>query len=272
MTANEVSAYMTLPLKMLLNDVATPSQNFHTVCPHYGWFSHTRSNTALFQPASFPDILPRIGADGSVVDLQDMDTSSNQEFEPFYMPGGKFELVESDFLSLSPPNRDEQPNVPNSYDAFLANTLPVVPSQPRDRGYDFIVTLFFIDTATNILAYLDQIYALLRFPIPTTPSQSSTASQPRAGTWINLGPLLWPSGAALEPSLEEVLAMSKRVGLDVVGEPGPINLLEDGGSLQERVDLLEARRTLECQYTANRAGMMKWMYQAEFWVARRRGD
>ncbi|KAF8610356.1 N2227-domain-containing protein [Ceratobasidium sp. AG-I] len=271
-TANEVSSYMTLPLKMLLADATTPTQNFHTVCPHYGWFSHTRSNSALFRSTSFPDVLPRVGTDRSVVDFQDANTTPNQESESFYSPGGKFDLVESDFLSLSPPNRDHQPDIPTSYDAFLANTLPVVPSQPRDRGYDFIVTLFFIDTATNILAYLDQIYALLRFPIPSTPNQSPTVSQPRAGTWINLGPLLWPSGAALEPSLEEVLAMSKRVGLDVVGEPGPINLLEDGGSLQERVNPLEARRTLECQYTANRAGMMKWMYQAEFWVARRRGD
>lgn len=269
-TANEVSSYMTLPLKMLLADAATPSQNFHTVSPHYSWFSHTRSNTALFQSSSFPDVLPRVGADRSVVDFQGTGTPLDQESETFYALGGKFELVESDFLSLSPPNRDHQPDIPTSYDAFLTNTLPVVPSQSRDRGYDFIVTLFFIDTATNILAYLDQIYALLRFPLPTTPDHSPTISQPRPGTWINLGPLLWPSGAAIEPSLEEVLATSKRVGLDVVGEPGHGNL--SGEDQNHEVSHLEARRTLECQYTANRAGMMKWMYQAEFWVARRRGD
>ncbi|KAG9088235.1 hypothetical protein FS749_002331, partial [Ceratobasidium sp. UAMH 11750] len=222
--------------------------------------------------ASFPDVLPRIKSDGTITDLCEAGAAQIGSAGRLHAPGGKFELVELDFLSLVPPNRSEQPYSTPTRDAFQNGLPPIVAAQPRDRGYDFIVTLFFIDTATNILAYLDQIYALLRSHSPALPSRDS---QSGAGTWINLGPLLWPSGAALEPSLEEVLAMSKRVGLDIVGEPPSTPALDQnegewgqGGASGP----LETRRTLECQYTANRAGMMKWMYQAEFWVARRRED
>ncbi|QRV86393.1 hypothetical protein RhiJN_14411 [Ceratobasidium sp. AG-Ba] len=270
-TANEVSSYMTLPLKVLLSDEITPTLNHHTVSPHSSWFSHTRSNDTLFQSASFPDILPRTDPNGMLIEPDRAgEAAQDQGSSTMYMPGGKFGLVESDFLSLVPPDRDD-PQYSYAHNAFQNGLPSIVTAQPRDRGYDFVVTLFFIDTATNVLAYLDQIYALLR-PVPSSLSHSS---QFGAGTWINLGPLLWPSGAVLEPSLEEVLAMSSRVGLDVVGEsPGREPLTTNGEAKPDNIEIdpLEARRTLECQYTANRAGMMKWMYQAEFWVAKRRED
>jgi len=102
-------------------------------------------------------------------------------------------------------------------------------------GYDFIVTLFFIDTSLNVIETLEQIHALLR----------------PGGTWINLGPLLWTGGgqAAVELSLEEVLRLVKIIGFEIC---------EDGS---------RKRRTVECEYTADREAMMRWLYQAEFWVA-----
>ncbi|CAE6518680.1 unnamed protein product [Rhizoctonia solani] len=259
-TANEVSSYMTLPFQMLLDKTTTPTAECHTVCPHYSWFSHTRSNDNLFQSAVFPDILPRVDKDGALIEFQTSNniTKDSETSNELYAPGGSFELIESDFLSLSSPNRSKDTNNTLSQDLIQLNPLSVVPVQPSDRGYDFIVTLFFIDTATNILAYLDQIHALLR--------SNRGLTLPVTGTWINLGPLLWPPGASLEPSLEEVLTLSERVGLGVVGER------HSARSSDEAINPVELRRTLECQYTANRAGMMKWMYQAEFWVAKRRDD
>ncbi|EUC62007.1 hypothetical protein RSOL_411980 [Rhizoctonia solani AG-3 Rhs1AP] len=223
-TANEVSSYMTLPFRMLLDKSATPAVNCHTVCPHYSWFSHTRSNASLFQSAEFPDTLPRVDKDGALIECRPNKTPDSEISDDYY-----------------------------------------VSVKPSDRGYDFIVTLFFIDTATNILAYLDQIHALLRSNRGLAATHPGPIL-PITGTWINLGPLLWPPGASLEPSLEEVLALSERVGLSVVGEHHTTQ------SLHEVINPVEIRRTLECQYTANRAGMMKWMYQAEFWVAKRRDD
>jgi hypothetical protein len=262
---------MTLPFQMLLDDTTTPTANCHTVCPHFSWFSHTRSNDSLFQSSSFPDILPRVGIDGTIANIQDVENTSGEKLGDFYAPGGRFQLLESDFLSLLSPNRANIADL-MSQDSLQISPLAVVPIQPHDRGYDFIVTLFFIDTATNILAYLDQIHALLRRGPATTTDHRSGTTRPAAGTWINLGPLLWPTGASLEPSLEEVLAMSERVGLDVVGEHGCSQTEQNSHGPGEAVNPIEARRTLECQYTANQAGMMKWMYQAEFWVAKRRED
>ncbi|CEL52054.1 UPF0586 protein [Rhizoctonia solani AG-1 IB] len=264
-TANEVSSYMTLPLRMLLDETATPAIGCHTVCPHYSWFSHTRSNDNLFQSAVFPDTLPRTDKENALVDCHSFEDTADEASGKLYAPGGKFDLIESDFLSLSSPGRSGATDESATQDFLQAGPLSVVPVQPRDRGYDFIVTLFFIDTSTNILAYLDQIHALLRSSRGSTVTTSGVSSS-ATGTWINLGPLLWPPGASLEPSLEEVLAFSERVGLSVVGECHP------GQSPNEATDPIESRRTLECQYTANRAGMMKWMYQAEFWVAKRRDD
>ncbi|KAF8744381.1 Histidine-specific methyltransferase, SAM-dependent, partial [Rhizoctonia solani] len=264
-TANEVSSYMTLPFRMMLDETATPAENYHTVCPHYSWFSHTRSNDSLFQSASFPDTLPRIDKENVLVDCSPSDNTTHKSSGELYTPGGKFELIESDFLSLSPPDRSGAADGALAQDFLQSGSLAVVPAQPRDRGYDFIVTLFFIDTATNVLAYLDQIHALLR----SNYGWAGTASDMDpsfTGTWVNLGPLLWPPGASIEPSLEEVLALSERVGLSIVGEDCSAE------SSNRPMNPIESRRTLECQYTANRAGMMKWMYQAEFWVAKRRDD
>ena len=126
----------------------------------------------------------------------------------------RFSLFEGDFLTLHAPAETER--------------------------YDFVVTLFFIDTSLNIIDTLEQIHSLLR----------------PGGQWINLGPLLWTSGgeAAMELSLEEVMKLMDVVGFDIQSEGSPKT----------------ARRRVECEYTADRSAMMKWLYQAEFWVATKR--
>ncbi|KIO25075.1 hypothetical protein M407DRAFT_76185, partial [Tulasnella calospora MUT 4182] len=102
-----------------------------------------------------------------------------------------------------------------SEDLFRAIRFPDVVPQPSPNfrlldadfysltqgGYGFIVTMFFIDTAVNIVQCLEQIHDLLA----------------PGGTWINLGPLLWTSGgvARMELSLEEVLKLAELVGFEV---------------------------------------------------------
>ncbi|KAI8978302.1 N2227-domain-containing protein [Trametes punicea] len=133
--------------------------------------------------------------------------------------GSNLVLAEQDFLSLRPPS---DPNL-------------------EEPGYDFIVTLFFIDTSLNAVETLEHIYALLR----------------PGGKWINIGPLLWTSGgqAAVELSLDEVLKLAGMVGFSVIGENS------------KDAPVVEKRRTVECEYTADKTAMMRWLYQAEFWVA-----
>jgi len=109
---------------------------------------------------------------------------------------------------------------------------------PRTPTYDYVVTLFFIDTALSITDYLTQIYELLN----------------PGGMWVNLGPLLWTSGSVvkMELTLEEVLHLAKLVGFEVLTQPA-----------------MNAPRTVESEYTGDVEGMMRWIYHAEFWVARK---
>lgn len=66
-------------------------------------------------------------------------------------------------------------------------------------AFDAVVTCFFIDTAHNILEYLEVIHHALK----------------PGGYWIHLGPLLWhwADGGAQELSIELSLAEVQRLAL-----------------------------------------------------------
>ncbi|KAJ7805159.1 N2227-like protein-domain-containing protein [Mycena olivaceomarginata] len=163
-TANELSFFMNLSFRFLLDPTTTSTVDEHAIHPYAHWFSHQRSSESLFRSIHFPDVVPRLSS--------------------------RFKLVEEDFFTLRPPPAPS-------------------PTLPQIGGYDYIVTLFFIDTSLNVLATLEQIYTLLR----------------PGGTWINLGPLLWTSGgqAKLELSLDEVLhadgQRSSTVECEYTGDP-----------------------------------------------------
>jgi hypothetical protein len=147
-----------------------------------------------------------------------------------------FRLLEADFLSLPVP----RPAI-TTIDTGDTRVSP-------NSGYAFIVTLFFIDTSLNIIETLEQIYRLL---VP-------------GGVWINLGPLLWTGGAqaSLELSLEEVVTLAERIGFafDPVG---------DDYSNGSEGSFTRKARQIECEYTADTEAMMRWIYQAQFWIARK---
>ncbi|CAA7260470.1 unnamed protein product [Cyclocybe aegerita] len=145
-TANELSFFMTLPLRFLLFPKTTTTPIEHILCPYAHRFSHQRTNDSLFRGISFPDVAPRLRP--------------------------TFRLVEEGFTKLK------------------AHHPTKMMHMYMDR-YNYVVTLFFIDTSLDLLSTLNHIHTLLR----------------PGGTWINLGPLLWTGGAQakVELSLEEVL-------------------------------------------------------------------
>ena len=105
-------------------------------------------------------------------------------------------------------------------------------------GWSYIVTLFFIDTSLNVIKTIQHIYSLLE----------------PGGVWINLGPLLWTSsGVALELSLDEVLRAIGLVGFELL----PVD--ESGGRV----------KMVECEYTSDSQAMMRWLYGAAFWIAKK---
>ena len=197
---------MTLALRFLFSPKATSSANEHWLRPYAYWFSHQKSNESLFRRVSFPDVIPR--------------------FTP------NFHLVEQDFLTLPLPSSERSDDLAFTWST---NHLPA----PSSEGYDFIVTLFFIDTSLDVFKTMKQIYALLR----------------PGGSWINLGPLLWTGGAQakVELSLDEVLLAAETIGF----------------VLQNEAQGTSARKTVECEYTSDPNSMMQMIYKAEFWVARK---
>ncbi len=192
---------MTLAMRFLFSPKATTTKNEHHIQPFAHWFAHQRSNEPLFRIVSFPDVVPRFASN--------------------------LELIESDFLKLVVPTQ--------GLEGQSTSPTPGLSTQ----GYDFIVTLFFIDTSINVFATIEKIHYLLR----------------PGGIWINLGPLLWPGGAQakVELSLEEVMSVVKDVGFLVHQSSDP--------------DDVRAPRTVECEYTSDKNAMMRWIYSAEFWVA-----
>ncbi|EIN06429.1 N2227-domain-containing protein [Punctularia strigosozonata HHB-11173 SS5] len=135
--------------------------------------------------------------------------------------------------------------------------LDVPESRGGECGYDYIVTLFFIDTSLNAIATIRQIYSLLK----------------PGGTWINLGPLLWTGGAqaSVELSLEEVYDVAKEMGFVITGlDSNYCGFSGAESSINDHhgpsMDILRPR-TIDCEYTADSRAMMRWIYKAEFWVA-----
>ncbi|CAN0907891.1 Carnosine N-methyltransferase [Linum grandiflorum] len=112
-------------------------------------------------------------------------------------------------------------------------------SDPSQEGcWDAVVTCFFIDTAHNIVEYIETISKILK----------------DGGVWINFGPLLYHFadmyGQEDEMSIELSLEDVKRVALQFGFE-------------------FEKEKTIETTYTVNPRSMMQNHYLAAFWTARK---
>ncbi|GEM09728.1 UPF0586 protein C9orf41-like protein [Rhodotorula toruloides] len=102
-------------------------------------------------------------------------------------------------------------------------------------SWDVCVTCFFLDTARNVVQYLETIHGLLK---PT-------------GMWINLGPTLWHfeadrDSSSLELPLEDVKTLARKVGFELWDE-----------------------REIKTCYTTNPLSMLRHEYTAAFWTARK---
>ncbi|XXG68614.1 hypothetical protein AAC387_Pa06g1662 [Persea americana] len=113
-------------------------------------------------------------------------------------------------------------------------------SDASQEGYwDAVVTCFFLDTAHNIVEYIEIISRILK----------------DGGIWINLGPLLYHFADAfgtedemsIELSLEDVKEVAFHYGFE-----------------------LEMEKTIETTYTANPRSMMQNRYFAAFWTMKKK--
>ncbi|KAL4216827.1 hypothetical protein ACF0H5_024548 [Mactra antiquata] len=102
--------------------------------------------------------------------------------------------------------------------------------------WDCVATVFFIDTAHNIIEYIQTIYKILK----------------PGGIWINLGPLLYhyadmPNEMSIELSYEEVKSV-----------------IEQTGFIYEKEEMKR-----KCNYTQNKNSMLHYIYDSVYFVVKK---
>lgn len=103
-------------------------------------------------------------------------------------------------------------------------------------AWDCVVTCFFLDTAPNILQYLETIRKVLK----------------PGGMWLNLGPLLYhfegnDSSVSIELTLEELISAIAKVGFEV-----------QSSSIQS------------CSYVQNPRSMLKTTFECSFMIMQKK--
>ncbi|KAJ5005057.1 Carnosine N-methyltransferase [Colletotrichum sp. SAR 10_66] len=126
-------------------------------------------------------------------------------------------------------------------------------------AYDAVATVFFLDTAPNLIRYLETIHHCLR----------------PGGVLINFGPLLWhfennaPGNHGKDTDGDGEHDYNNSSG---IADPGSFELSDDEVmALVERVGFVVERREtgIEAPYIHDRESMLSTTYRASFWVARK---
>jgi carnosine N-methyltransferase len=139
----------------------------------------------------------------------------------------------------------------------------VLYSQEESRDvFDAVTTVFFIDTAPNIIRYIQAVRNCLK------PN----------GLWINLGPLLWHHTPRKddEDGSEENKRKASEFTDAGIGDPGSVELTnEEVVALVEHLGFTIERQ--ECKgpetgYITNAKSMLQSNYRPVFWIARKGGN
>lgn len=197
---NEFSYHQLMASNFILNH-STQANEF-TIHPFISTFSNHKSRNNQLRSISVPDVHP-------ATLLAATNNHSNT------VAGERFSMIAGDFLTCY--------------------------NSPESAGiFDVCATVFFLDTAPNICAYLATIHNLL---------------SPK-GLWINFGPLLWhyedqpppkrgDDEGSVELSLDEVLKLVEMSGFKIVKR-------KSGG---------------KTGYVGDELSMLTHIYEGEFWVA-----
>lgn len=125
--------------------------------------------------------------------------------------------------------------------------------------FDAVATIFFIDTAPNVIRYIEAVRNCLK----------------SGGVWINLGPLLWhqaPRGSTNGTASEEKHNQS-HVHDAGIGDPGSVELTnEEVLALVEHLGFTIEQQKLgaiQTGYISNSKSMLQNTYHPVFWIARK---
>lgn len=138
----------------------------------------------------------------------------SRELFPYIHTCSNFLHTLSQFRKTTIPGAVPQPeNLTLSLDDFRYFSIP-----DREKYKNIVVvSVFFIDTAENLMDYFDVINQI------TAPSKRNPVEN---GYWINVGPLKYGSAAQVELNSDEISQIRKRTGwndlhtLNTLSEPG----------------------------------------------------
>ncbi|KAA8903169.1 putative trehalase [Sphaerosporella brunnea] len=128
---------------------------------------------------------------------------------------------------------------------FVKAFLPL-----EESGFDAVVTLFFIDTARNIVDYLETIHKVLK----------------PGGIWANLGPLLYGTAPLIELSLDEVLRVAEKIGFELL----PVDEKWGDDTFPDVEEWKGKIKGNLAGYSWDQESLSRNAYQAQFWVGRKK--
>ncbi|TPX07582.1 uncharacterized protein E0L32_010681 [Thyridium curvatum] len=143
---------------------------------------------------------------------------------------------------------------PLAHDVLLVEGDFTTVFAAKRAHYDAVLTFFFIDTARNLMAYLETVRAVLA----------------PGGHWVNFGPLLYGTGPFVQLSLEEVVAVAEAMGFEFVEQEWDtdkesvcgVPTFEGGSKVWSK----------EAVYGFDDRALTRNAYSAQFWVARKKED
>ena len=135
-----------------------------------------------------------------------------------------------------------------------ADFIVLYGSSDQAESFEAVATVFFIDTAPNLIRYIETIRNCLK----------------PGGCWINIGPLLWHFDDRAPPDPSEPRTHGQK-DLEGIAEPGSFELTDDEVvMLIERHGFrIEKREVITAMvgYIQDPESMLQNLYRTSHWVA-----
>ncbi|PGH28232.1 hypothetical protein AJ80_00123 [Polytolypa hystricis UAMH7299] len=153
----------------------------------------------------------------------------------------------------------ESGRIPGSMSMSAADFIVAYGSPSNKESYDVVATIFFIDTAPNLIRYIETIHNCLK----------------PGGAWINIGPLLWHfEDKPLESSSHEHTHSASKdwdKQHQGIAEPGRVEFTEEEILiLLDKMGFQIVKRDSEsrdCGYIQDPESMLQNLYRPSHWVA-----
>lgn len=155
--------------------------------------------------------------------------------------------------------RAEQTRPVGTMSMSAADFLCLYAQEDRAAAYDVVATVFFLDTAPNLIRYLETIFHCLK----------------PGGILVNIGPLLWHfEGRVWDRDEVEDGDVDGEGGNDTSGiaDPGNFELTDE--EVMELVaqvgfEIVSRETDIEAPYISDAESMLQTTYRASAWVARK---